>query len=800
MNDVLAGSRRMLRGGLTVWIVAAVAVALALGRLPLFNVLGYELALAASAFASLCGLYLGAALARQLARIPAMDRVRPTDPGFALGQSALGAAVLSVGVALIPGLIAAVRGIWTPTCDWWFGIRAYLLMPVVSAALAGVLGHAIAVLAGTRAPAQDRWWKPHRSTVYAYLPVLVLALAGLWRFYSAPPVFIYNALIGYFPGNLYDENVQLGEPLLWSRLEQLLVVLAALGALATWLDVPNFRVARRPRPMERRILAPVFAVLCLGGAGYLHHEGGRLGYAVDASDIEEVLDGRVETAHFVIHYARTPDIEKDIELIARDHELRYAQVVAQTGVAPAGKLRSFYFANRDQKARWMGARDVEMAKPWRREIYLDHRTFPHPSLRHEIAHAVASEFGDPIFGVAATRLVFGLPNPLQIRAGLVEGLAVALDWPSGYERLTPHEAMRAMQVMGNSPTIRQLFSLAFLTVSSARSYTAGGSFVRFLIERYGMEKMRALYSNGGDFDAAYAMSLDVLEGQWREMIGAIVLPADVIEGTRERFRGGSVFSRPCPHANAARREDAGEALGRGDRARAIQLLRDVCRDAPEEPRYKLDLGDILVGGRPSEEAEAEAIWKVLAADTEHVTTSIRAEALERLAKMTAARGDFAATSALIDQADALPVEANMKRQLDAEKFALAYEGAAGPALRGYFFAPATLVDARLWALLATQADPQLGLAHYLKGLQHLNAGEWDAAATELLSGLDLGLPDIGFVKNAARRLALAAYRSGNAVQLSRAIAALYGPGMATTDRLLADDWAQRAVFDATGHL
>ena len=36
-----------------------------------------------------------------------------------------------------------------------------------------------------------------------------------------------------------------------------------------------------------------------------------------------------------------------------------------------------------------GARDVEMAKPWRREIYLEHRGFPHGSLRHEIAHAVA---------------------------------------------------------------------------------------------------------------------------------------------------------------------------------------------------------------------------------------------------------------------------------------------------------------------------------------------------------------------------------------------------------------------------
>src|SRR4029077_3501951 len=132
------------------------------------------------------------------------------------------------------------------------------------------------------------------------------------------------------------------------------------------------------------------------------------------------------------------EIEADIEMIAEDHELRYAQVVRQIGVAPEGKLRSFYFSDRDQKARWMGARDVEMAKPWRREIYLDHRSFPHTSVRHEIAHAIASAFGDPVFGVAMQSF-HGIP---LASPGLIEGLAVALDWPGGsYDRMTPHESV-----------------------------------------------------------------------------------------------------------------------------------------------------------------------------------------------------------------------------------------------------------------------------------------------------------------------------------------------------------------------
>src|SRR6185503_4424610 len=117
------------------------------------------------------------------------------------------------------------------------------------------------------------------------------------------------------------------------------------------------------------------------------------------------------------------------------------QVVARTGVAVPGKIHSYYFANGEQKARWMGARNVEMAKPWRREIYIDHRAFPHTSLRHEIAHVVAGEFGDPLFGVSA-RSVLGIPIPVP---GMIEGYAVAADWPGGYERtITPHQTMRVL--------------------------------------------------------------------------------------------------------------------------------------------------------------------------------------------------------------------------------------------------------------------------------------------------------------------------------------------------------------------
>src|SRR5690606_36972577 len=107
----------------------------------------------------------------------------------------------------------------------------------------------------------------------------------------------------------------------------------------------------------------------------------------------------------------------------------------------------------------------------------------HQVLRHELAHVVAGEFGDPLFGVAARR-VLGLP--LAFNVGLIEGIAVAADWPDHFVRpLTPHQSVKAMLELGVAPPVEKLLSTGFFQFSAARSYTVAGSFLRFLLETRG---------------------------------------------------------------------------------------------------------------------------------------------------------------------------------------------------------------------------------------------------------------------------------------------------------------------------
>ena len=101
-----SGLRRMLRHRRTwIWSAVAIVVGIGLGWLPLFGVLGYELAIAASLLAAACGLDLGAAFARELQTMPAPPTARAGYPGRMLAASTLGAAALATGVIVLPAIV-----------------------------------------------------------------------------------------------------------------------------------------------------------------------------------------------------------------------------------------------------------------------------------------------------------------------------------------------------------------------------------------------------------------------------------------------------------------------------------------------------------------------------------------------------------------------------------------------------------------------------------------------------------------------------------------------------------------------
>lgn len=792
---VAAAAAALLRSWrFRIWAMVIAAIAGILSFVPLFWVLGFESSFVLALAVSVAAADLGAALVRSLraARVTATARaMMPLPLVFRLWGRAAG---LALALLIAPLAILLLNALRIRNCDFPFGFHTYAALPALSATLAAGLGVACGLLVRRRR---------RLAIALPYLMIAASAMYSLARFYAAPPVFSYNLFAGYFPGNLYDEAIALGAPLYWARLYQFALVAGILAAAAALLDVPAAVVMwrGRRRPERWRVRSLAVAGFALAVAAALKLQSGPLGFDIDDGDLERALASEHRTPNFIIHYSGGTGIEDTIDLIGEDHEFRLAQAVRTLGVAPPAPIISFYFADPNEKHRLMGARRVYMAKPWRKEIYLNHAPFPHQVLRHEIAHVVAGEFGDPIFGVSARRL-FGLP--VRFNVGLIEGLAVATDWPDHFNRpLTPHQSVKALTELGLEPPLSSLLSTGFLTVSPARSYTVAGSFVRFLYDRYGRDKVRELYRSGGDFRGVYDKDLAALEGEWRELIAATPLPPGAAKVVEERFRHRSIFFRECPHAVARARDRAGELIRRGLIDEAIEVMRGVCEDVPGEPRYLLDLAGLLV--RAKERAEADAIYASVGDDAEEVSSDLRARAILRRAELAVAAGDHARALALIDEAASLPVIDDLARLAAIQGIAMRHTGPAGDALRRYFWGTppersADPVASVARAALALAAEPDSGLAHYLVGFNLRHRGAPADAARALERALELGLPEPLTRRECAAVLAEAAYMAGDLDAALRAAAILAEPDQPRVIRLAGADWSERVHWKRHGAL
>jgi hypothetical protein len=771
-----------------IWIALLVICALGLATLPLFGVLGFEFSFVVAIAVSIAAADLGATAVRTLRATVVPPLARAIPPARVVFELFARTALAHLWLLIPPLAIISVNALRVQTCDWGFGLLAYLALPALSSVFGTGLGVVCGFVAGERKVA--RWLLP-------YFVPLILVGHSLYRFYAAPPVFSYNPLCGYFPGNLYDEYITLGAPLAWARLFQVAWLSALLFGVALVLDVPSLQIAMRPRPIRRRARTAAGFGAAVACAALLWLRSGSLGFSVDSEDIADALGGRRVTDHFVIHYPRGGDIERDIDLIAQDHEFRLAQLERLFDVRVTQRITSFYFQNSEEKFRWIGARGVYMAKPWRREIYLHHQPFPHQVLRHELAHVVAGQFGSPVFHVSAKKI---LGVPMKFSVGLIEGIAVAADWPDHFTReLTPHQSVKALVALDMLPPLESMMSTEFFAFSAARSYTVSGSFVRYLYDEHGgAQPLTRLYGSGGDFAASYGISFQQLTQRWMAMIERTELPPGATEVVRERFRRRSIFRQVCPHAVAGKRVRIARLASDGRLDDAVRVARSICRDVPAEPRNQIDLADLL--DRAGKPEEAAAIYGAIAAETETVSSTLRAEALLSLADQAARAGNLEQASQILARAAALPVDEAHVRNIEAQRFIASAKSPGATELRAFFWAARDREDrlARLDAAIAR--EPENGLAHYLRGRHSSDSDPPAAVAGRLGRALDLGLPHPLIQRECARLLAEASFRANDLAGVERAASILMEPEQSQVVQLYGADWLERIHFRRHGAL
>jgi hypothetical protein len=834
VRQPLAAPERLRRGPAPwLWSALLTATALGLCTLPLFDVLGYEFAFALCPLTTLAGFHLGARavrIARDVHAARASDwRVwsyaelrLPAWAAVDLWISGASATILTLVPPLLLGLLNALR---VRNCDLLSGVLFFALLPVTTAVVAAGLAVVCALGVGQGGPRRRRPSTPEATEVpephgrsrtawalaLALLVALGTVLVTILRFYNAPPVFLYDPFMGYFPGALYDEDVRVAAPLLWARLYHVCWTAAGVTAAGLWLRPTELRLGF---PSLARLgeqsgtLAAGLTFLVAGGA--LHWAGPTCGFRFSGADIAERLGGVRETAHFRLVYDRRALSTTDVELAALDHELRWSQLDALLGIHPQGKVTSYLFADGGSKRRLMGAEQTFVAKPWRNEIYLQWEGFPHRVLKHELAHVFAGAFGDPRFGITwrpqpldellglrggwLARLLHRIAPPVPNMA-LVEGVAVAAAW-SPDDRLSTHGWARAMVDTRLDLPMKALLGLGFYRAAATRSYTLAGSFCRYLLDTYGAGKLRALYWLGGDFAAVYHRSAFELERKWRGYLATLPLADDERAVARERFGQRSIFARPCAHALARRRKEADAALARGDARLAAELLADVCQDDPTDLRHALALARAhFRAGLPHEAGRLlDAIQRA-----PNATAPIATEALILAGDAAYFRDDGSKARAFWTRAAALPTSSGERRAALARLAALKEAEIGGRLVRAITHDPtrpppaggvATIDLLHLSEVAGTH--PGSGLALYLLGRQLMALDGWADALPYLDRAVQAGLPDQLFYIEALRSIGRAGYLLHDLVRARRAWKQLGAlPFLPAGVRVEALDWLDR---------
>jgi tetratricopeptide (TPR) repeat protein len=485
-------------------VVLSIA-ALVLTQIPLFNYLGYE-------FSAVIAL-LWSLLAGLLTISSWNKRREEAHEGFALFAVR---SLMTVLLALIvPFVVIGANAFFVKNCSFLQGIILFFLVTVLGV----VFAHALSLLCIAAFPRLKK-----TSFVFAWIAVLVqIPYVGL----TGPQIFAFNPILGFFPGLTYDETLDVTGRLSVYRIGTLAASLLFLFVAATIDQRRNNRGLQSPRSgsLAGRMIMSALA-LCVVLLFFLSD---RIGLSSSESSIQRLLGGRTETEHFIVYYPDTLLKGPRLEQIVQLHEFYYAQLERALWVRSGKKIQSYIYASPVQKGRLIGAANTDISKPWLWQVHINAGDVD-GSLRHELVHVMAAEFGFPFLRIG-------------VNSGLIEGLATAV------ERVEYEEPVHRLAAMafatGAAPDMQSLFSLSgFMKAPAGVSYTLAGSFCRYLIDRYGMRRFKLLYRTG-EFSIIYEKPLSLLLQEWRRSLDRFRFSIGDVEKANYLFKRQSIFGKVC---------------------------------------------------------------------------------------------------------------------------------------------------------------------------------------------------------------------------------------------------------------
>ncbi len=426
---------------------------------------------------------------------------------------------------LVPWFLLTLSLVWTPNCGYFQGLAFFVLFAVAGIPLAVSLAFAVNAL-------KVRF----KRTLFVVAGVSIALCTLVYDLFLHPQFFVYNHVFGGVLGPIYDEELTIRPGLIVLR------VLSLLWAVVLYLFGRHLESRRESGGIPFRYTKGVVAAVLPIGLIYLF--SAPLGINTPARYTQKVLGSVVKSEHFDIYYDAESIRPDDLERIVRDHEFEYERLARLLDLDVNGRIQSYLYPDAETKARLTGSRYTGVAPVWLGKPQLHILLSSYDAVfPHELVHVFSREVGLPIFRAS-------------LRVGLVEGLAVALEPPDGMP--TPDEQVIAAALCGvgyeggsdldlAEELAATLSPSGFWTGRGSVSYTTMGSFVRYLFDAYGADRLKKVYATGA-FEKVYGKSVYHLAAEWQEhLLGMKAIASEAGPLVGRRFTIPSLFEKRCPH-------------------------------------------------------------------------------------------------------------------------------------------------------------------------------------------------------------------------------------------------------------
>ena len=383
---------------------------------------------------------------------------------------------------------------------------------------------------------------PKRAYLLLIISLIILILIPLLELYLYPQIYFYSPLIGFFPGSIYDEDINIDYKLIIYR-------------LLNFLFIYSFYILSKRSLIKSKTILACSIVVALVVSFFLSPI---FGFSTNEKRLTNILPNKIDTDKFIIYFDKIDSVEQKILTI--HFQYYFSELQKSVKTTPSKKVKAFVFENDDDKRRYFGSGNADVAKPWLYQIYLDKYSWK-STLKHELAHIFSSEFGSSFLKLA------GNLNPF-----LIEGFATAND---PFIDILSVDNLAAIHYKNSNqniiPSLNRSFN--FFGFNSTLSYIYSGSFCKFLIESYGIEKFKRYYSSN-NFEEAYSKNFnDVIEDYLNFLKKT---STDSSSGKFHYYFGRkALIQKDCPRFIAKKIKKAWSYFEDGDIIKAKQIFSDI---------------------------------------------------------------------------------------------------------------------------------------------------------------------------------------------------------------------------------